>query len=60
VQVTLEREPERPAGGRELLEAHVAEFGFAESEIAETEGEINVGVELGQEPGCVSGPVRAL
>ena len=32
-------------------EAHVAEFGRAQAEIAESEGETAVGIELGQEPG---------
>jgi hypothetical protein len=37
------------------VQAYVAEFGFTETEIAEAEGQmIEVGVELGQEPGGVA------
>ena len=39
VEIALERKPEGAAGGGEFCEAHVAEFGFAEAEIAETEGQ---------------------
>ena len=54
VEIALEGEPERAADGRELEEAHIAEFRLPEPEVAKTEGQIDVGVELGQEPGGVA------
>jgi hypothetical protein len=54
VKIALERKPEGAASGGELREAHVSEFRLAETEIAEAEGGINVGVELGQEPGGIA------
>jgi hypothetical protein len=40
VEIALERKAQRAAGGSELVQAHIAEFGLAETEIAETEGEM--------------------
>jgi hypothetical protein len=54
VEIALEGQPERAAGGRELVQAHVAEFRFAEAEVAETEGEMIVRVQLREEPGGVA------
>jgi hypothetical protein len=54
VQIALERKSQRAAGSGELEEAHVTEFGFTETEVAKSEGQIDVGVELGQEPGGVA------
>ena len=54
VEIALERKTQRAAGGSELVEAHVAKFRFTEAEIAETEGEIPVGVQLREEPGGVA------
>jgi hypothetical protein len=53
-EIALERKPQRAAGGGELVEAHVAEFRLAEPEIAKTERQIDIRVELGQEPGGVA------
>jgi hypothetical protein len=54
VEIALQRKSQRAAGGSELVQAHVAEFRLAEPEIAKTERQIDVGVELGQEPGGVA------
>ena len=54
VLVTLDREAHRAAQRGELREADVAEFGAAESEVAQAEGAVRVlGVELGEQPGRV-------
>src|ERR1035441_7628741 len=45
-EIALERKPQRAAGGGELVEAHVAEFRLAEPEIAKTERQIDIRVEL--------------
>lgn len=52
--IALERKPQRAAGGGELVQAHVAEFRLPEAEIAETEGQVAVGVQLREEPGGVA------
>ena len=45
----------RPAGGSQLMQAHVSEFRFPEPQVAETECEMLAnGVELGEEPGGVA------
>ena len=54
VKIALERTPERAAGGSKLVQAHVAEFRRAEAEVAETEGEIAVGVQLREGLGGVA------
>lgn len=46
VQIALEWKPERAACRFELFQAHVAEFAFGEAEIAKTESQILVRVEL--------------
>jgi hypothetical protein len=50
VEIALERKSQRAAGAGELCKAHVTEFGFAEAEIAEAECQVDVGVELREEP----------
>jgi hypothetical protein len=54
VEIALERKAQRAADGCELEQAHVTEFRLAEPESAKTEGQIDVGVELGQQPGGVA------
>jgi hypothetical protein len=54
VQIALQWKAQRAADGGELEEAHVAEFRLPEPEIPKTEGQIDVGVELRQEPGGVA------
>jgi hypothetical protein len=53
VFVALDGESELAADGAQLREGHVAEFGAAESKVAEAEGELVVGVEFGEEPGAL-------
>jgi hypothetical protein len=45
---------QRAADGGEFEQTHVTEFRLAEPEIAKTEGQIDIRVELGQEPGGVA------
>jgi hypothetical protein len=55
VEIALEGQSQGAADGGELVEAHVAEFGLAQVELAETEGEIlAVRVQLREEPGGVA------
>ena len=53
VQVALDGEAELAADGLQFEEAHVAEFRLAQAEIAESEGQAVVRIELGQEPGTL-------
>ena len=46
VEIALEGQTQRAAGGSELVEAHIAEFGLAHAEIAESEGEAVIGIKL--------------
>jgi acetylornithine deacetylase/succinyl-diaminopimelate desuccinylase-like protein len=51
VEIALERKAERAARGSNLIQAHVADFQFAETEIAKPEGEMPVvRVQLRDEP----------
>ena len=59
-EIALERKPQRAAGGGELVEAHVAEFRLAEPEIAKNKRQIDIRVELGQEPGGLPSGVKNL
>jgi len=54
VEIALEWKSERATGSGELEETHVTEFRFAQPEVAKAEGEINVRVELGEQPGGVA------
>src|ERR1019366_2237938 len=54
VQIALQRKSQRAADGGEFEQAHVTEFRLAESEIAKTERQIDIRVELRQEPGGIA------
>src|ERR1035441_8529969 len=54
VQIALQRKSQRAADGGEFEQAHVTEFRLAEPEIAKTERQIDIRVELRQEPGGVA------
>jgi len=53
VQIAFDGKPEFAADSGELEQAHVAEFRLAHAEIAETEGETAIGVELREKPGAL-------
>jgi hypothetical protein len=55
VKILFDGQAQRAAGGGELGENDVAEFGRAEPEIAQAEGQIDFCViDLGQEPGGIA------
>jgi len=54
VEIQFDGKTQRASGGGELREAHVAEFRLPEPEVEKSEGEIDVGVELCEEPSGVA------
>ena len=54
VQIALQRKSQRATRGSELLQAHLGDLRLAEAEIAETEGQIAVRIQLRQEPGGIA------
>ena len=54
VQIALQRKSQRAADGGEFEQTHVTEFRLAEPEIAKTERQIDIRVELRQEPGGIA------
>jgi hypothetical protein len=53
VPITFDGKAEFAAYGLQFDEAYVAELGLAHAEIAESEGETAVGIQLGEEPGAL-------